>query len=45
MKKFWRIMSDDFREEEFTLKEKVVYGLIVPLILVTLLAIAGTLVP
>ena len=45
MKKFLEIMSKDYREENFTLKEKVIYGIIVPLVLVVIMSIAGTLVP
>ena len=41
MKKFWEIMSDDYREENFTLKEKLLYGLAVPAGMIAIIGIAG----
>ena len=38
-KLFW--IMEDFRKEDFTKKEMVVYGIIVPLALVVIMALAG----
>lgn len=41
MEKLFRIMEKDFRKEDFTKKEMVVYGIVVPLTLVVIMALAG----
>lgn len=41
MKKFWEIMSEDYHEENFTLKEKLLYGLAVPSVMIAIIGIAG----
>ena len=41
MEKLFEIMEKDFRKEDFTKKEMVVYGIIVPLALVVIMALAG----
>jgi hypothetical protein len=43
MKEFLRIMGKDIMSENFTRKEYVVYGIVVPLVLVLLCGLAGSL--
>ena len=41
MKKFFEIMEKDIMSENFTMKEYVVYGIVAPLVLVAVMALAG----
>lgn len=41
MKQFLEIMLKDIQREEFTQKEYLVYGVVVPLILIALMGFAG----
>jgi len=41
MKEFWRIMEKDIHKENFSRKEMVVYGILVPLGFVAIMGIAG----
>lgn len=41
MKEFWSIMEKDYQKENFTTQEMVVYGIIAPLTLVAVMALAG----
>lgn len=41
MKEFWSIMEKDYQKENFTTQEMVVYGIIAPLVLVAVMALAG----
>ena len=41
MEKLFEIMEKDFRKEDFTKNEMLVYGIIVPLALVVIMALAG----
>ena len=41
MKKFLEIMGKDILKEDFTDKEYIVYGILTPLVLVALMAVAG----
>ena len=43
MKEFINFMQNDIEKENFSTREKVVYGILVPLALVVLMAICGTL--
>ena len=43
MKEFINLMQNDIEKEHFSTREKVVYGILVPLALVALMAIEGTL--
>lgn len=45
LKKFWDIMVKDYREEDFTTGEKIIFGVVIPAALMLVMAIAGTLVP
>ena len=36
-----RVLSDDETKHEFTLREKVVYGVVVPLALLAVMCVAG----
>ena len=38
---FRRVMSDDETKHEFTLREKVVYGVVVPLAFLAVMCVAG----
>ena len=40
MKKFIKIMADDYRKDSFTQKDYVVYGIIVPIVLIGLIVLA-----
>ena len=41
MKEFINLMQNDIEKENFTMRDKVVYGILVPLVLVVLMAICG----
>lgn len=41
MKEFLRIMGKDIYDEHFTRKEYVIYGIVSPLVLVGIMALAG----
>jgi hypothetical protein len=41
MKQFFEIMMKDIQREEFTLKECLVYGIVVPLVMIALMGFAG----
>lgn len=41
MKKFWRIMSDDVKQHDFTTKEKIVYGVIMVVAFILVMGVAG----
>ena len=41
MKEFLKIMGKDILSENFTLKEYIVYGILVPLVLVAIMALSG----
>ena len=41
MKEFLRIMGKDIMDENFTRKEYVIYGIVSPLVLVGIMALAG----
>ena len=41
MEKLFEILEKDFRKENFTKKELVVYGIIVPVVLVLIMGLAG----
>ena len=41
MKEFLRIMGKDIMDENFTRKEYVIYGILTPLVLVGIMALAG----
>ena len=41
MTKFTETMEKDFRKENFTKKELVVYGIVVPIVLVLIMGLAG----
>jgi cobalamin biosynthesis protein CobD/CbiB len=41
MEKFMKMMEKDFQKEDFTKKEMVVYGIIVPMVLIAIMAFAG----
>lgn len=43
MEKLFEIMEKDFRKEDFTKKEMLVYGIIVPVVLIAIMAFAGLL--
>ena len=43
MKEFINLMQNDIEKENFSTREKVVYGILVPLALVALMVICGTL--
>lgn len=43
MKEFINFMQNDIEKENFSTREKVVYGILVPLALVALMAICDTL--
>ena len=43
MKEFINLMQNDIEKENFTTRDMVVYGILVPLALVALVAIGGTL--
>ena len=42
MKEFINLMQTDIENENFSTRDKVVYGILVPLALVALVAICGT---
>ena len=41
MKEFLKIMGKDILSENFTRKEYIVYGILVPLVLVAIMALSG----
>lgn len=41
MKKFLRMISEDIKKENFSVKEMVVYGVVVPLVLFAIMGVAG----
>ena len=41
MKNFWNIMMKDIDNEHFTKTEMVVYGILVPVVLVAIMGVAG----
>jgi hypothetical protein len=41
MKEFLRIMGKDIMDENFTRKEYIVYGILTPIVLVGIMALAG----
>jgi len=41
MKEFFKIMGKDIYDEHFTRKEYVIYGILTPIVLVGIMALAG----
>ena len=41
MKQFFEIMMKDIQREGFSLKECLVYGVVVPIVMIALMGIAG----
>ncbi len=41
MKEFFDIMLKDIKDEHFTRKEYIVYGVLTPIVLVAIMALAG----
>jgi hypothetical protein len=41
MKEFLRIMGKDIMDEHFTTREYVIYGILTPIVLVAIMALAG----
>ena len=41
MKEFFEIMGKDIMDENFTRKEYVIYGIVTPLVLIGIMALAG----
>ena len=41
MKDFFEIMGKDIMDEHFTAREYVIYGILTPLVLVAIMALAG----
>lgn len=41
MKDFWKIMEKDYLSEDFTLREWIVAGIAVPVVMIAIMAIAG----
>jgi len=41
MKKFLEMMSEDIKKENFSVKEMVVYGVVVPLVMISIMGVAG----
>lgn len=41
MKEFFEIMLKDINDEHFTRKELVIYGILTPIVLVGIMALAG----
>ena len=41
MKKFLRMISEDIKKEIFSVKEMVVYGVVVPLVMIAIMGVAG----
>ena len=41
MEKLFEIMEKDFRKKNFTKKELIMYGIIVPIVLVLIMGLAG----
>ena len=41
MKEFWSMMEKDYQKENFTKQEMIIYGIIAPIVLVAVMALAG----
>lgn len=41
MKEFFEIMEKDIKDEHFTRKEYIVYGILTPIVLIGIMALAG----
>ena len=41
MKEFFEIMGKDIMDENFTTREYVIYGIVTPLVLIGIMALAG----
>ena len=41
MKEFFEIMGKDIMDENFTRKEYVIYGILTPIVLIGIMALAG----
>ena len=41
MKEFFNVMFEDLKQEGFTKKEVVIYGVVVPLVSILIIGIAG----
>lgn len=41
MKELWQFFCEDIAKENFTMKEKVKYGVVLPLTLLSIMIIAG----
>lgn len=41
MKEFFNVMFEDMKQEGFTKKEVVIYGIVVPLVSILIIGIAG----
>ena len=41
MKEFWSMMEKDYQKENFTTQEMIIYGIISPIVLVAVMALAG----
>ena len=41
MKEFFEIMGKDIMDEHFTAREYVIYGILTPIVLVAIMALAG----
>ena len=41
MKEFLRIMGKDIYDEHFTAREYVIYGILTPIVLIVIMALAG----
>lgn len=41
MKKLFEVMCNDIKSENFTAKEVIVFGIVVPLLLVAVMGLAG----
>lgn len=41
MKDLWNLFKEDISDENFTMREKVMYGVVLPLTLLSIMIIAG----
>ena len=41
MKEFFKIMGKDIMDEHFTAREYVIYGILTPIVLIGIMALAG----
>lgn len=41
MKEFFEMMEKDYQKENFTTQEMIIYGIIAPIVLVAVMALAG----